>query len=101
MASKHELVSFLERKVFDRIMHASADKYSESERAKLKDVQTRTQSEKDRFHGYSSAQEVVENYKRDLHSAAAKRVNSELEALHLPTLASVKDEFLRLADGAA
>jgi TonB family protein len=68
---------------------------------KLKDVQDKTRSEQDRFRRYYSARDIVENYKSDLHSKTARRVNQELEALRLPTLSSVKDEFLRLADGRA
>jgi hypothetical protein len=97
MASKQQLTDFLNSKVFDPILHASPDKYSEADQKKLKDVQDRTKSEKDRFHHYSNAQEVIDNYKSDLHSSTAKRVNSELEKLNLPTLPSVKDEFLKLA----
>ena len=97
MANKQDLLHFLDRHVFDPILHASADKYSDADRRKLEDVQTRTRSEKERFRGYTSAKEVVENYKRDLHSAAAKHVNSELEHLKLPTLPSVKDDFLKEA----
>jgi hypothetical protein len=44
-----------------------------------------------------SASEILENYKRDLHSSTAKRVNTELEHPKLPTLPSVKDEFLKHA----
>src|SRR4051794_40025913 len=97
MASKQQLTDFLDSKVFDPILRASPDKYSDADRKKLKDVQDRTKSEKDRFHHYSSAQEVIDNYKNDLHSSTAKRVNSELQQLNLPTLPSVKDEFLKLA----
>jgi hypothetical protein len=63
----------------------------------LKDVQDRTKSEQQRFHGYKSAREVIDNYKSDLHSSTAKRVNRELEKLKLPTLPSVKDQSLKLA----
>jgi hypothetical protein len=97
MASKQDLLHFLDRRVFNPILHASANDYSETDQRKLKDVQDRTQSEKERFYNYSSAAEIVENYKRDLHSSTAKRVNSELEHLKLPTLPSVKDEFLKEA----
>lgn len=99
MANREELLHFLDQHVFNPILHVSAGRYSESDRKKLKDVQERTRSEKDRFLGYTSAQEVIENYKSDLHSSTAKRVNSELEKLKLPTLPSVKDEFMRLAPG--
>jgi hypothetical protein len=97
MASKQDLLNFLDRRVFNPILHASPDDYSEADQKKLKDVQDRTRSEKEGFHNYANAAEIVENYKRDLHSSTAKRVNSELEHLKLPTLPSVKDEFQKEA----
>ena len=97
MANKTELLKFLDHHVFDPILKASADNYREADKKKLQDVQDRTKSEKDRFHHYSSAKEIIDNYKSDLHSSTAKRVNSELEELKLPTLPSVKHEFLRVA----
>ncbi len=97
MANKAELLKFLDRHVFDSILKARPDKYSDAEQKKLQDVQDRTKSEKDRFHHYSSAKEIIDNYKSDLHSSTGKRVNSELEKLKLPTLPSVEKEFLRVA----
>ena len=60
-------------------------------------MQDRTRSEKERFRTYANAQEVIDNYKSDLHSSTAKRVNAELEHLKLPTVPSVEDEFLKTA----
>lgn len=97
MANKADLLKFLDHHVFDPILKASAEGYNDADRRKLKDVQDRTRSEKERFHHYGSAQDILDNYKSDLHSSTAKRVNSELEKLKLPTLPSVKQEFLQLA----
>jgi hypothetical protein len=97
MANKQELLHFLDQHVFDPILHASPHHYGEADQRKLKDVQDRTKSEKERFRTYSSANEIVDNYKSDLHSSTAKRVNNELEKLKLPTLPSVKEDFLKLA----
>jgi hypothetical protein len=97
MANKQKLLHFLDQHVFNPILRASADRYSDADQRKLKDVQDRTKSEQERFRGYQSAREVIDNYKSDLHSSTAKRVNSELEKLKLPTLPSVKDDFLKLA----
>jgi hypothetical protein len=99
MASKRELLSFLDRNVFNPILKASSGRYSGGDRKKLQDVQERTKSEKERFHHYGSASEIAENYKSDLHSSTAKRVNRELDGLKLPTLPSVEDEFMKLAGG--
>jgi hypothetical protein len=97
MANKTELLRFLDQRVFNPILKASDEKYRDSDRKRLQDVKDRTRSEKDRFHHYHSAQEIIDNYKSDLHSSTAKRVNSELRRLKLPTLPSVKDDFLRVA----
>lgn len=97
MANKAELLKFLDNKVFNPILRATPEGYSETDRRKLQDVQDRTKSEQDRFHHYRSAQEIIDNYKSDLHSSTAKRINSELEQLKLPTLPSVERDFLKLA----
>ena len=99
MANKQQLLHFLDQHVFNPILKASPKGKSDADERKLKDVQDKTRSERDRFHHYSSAREIVDNYKSDLHSKAAHKVNQELEALSLPTLPSVKDEFLKLAEG--
>jgi hypothetical protein len=91
------IIHFLEQHVFNPILNASPDRYNGADQHRLKDVQDRTKSEKERFHRYSSAREVIDNYNSDLHSSTAKRVNRELEKLKLPTLPSVKDDFLKLA----
>ena len=98
MANKTDLLRFLDSKVFNPILKADAGGYGEADKKKLRDVQDRTKSEKERFHHYRSAQEVIENYKSDLHSSTAKRVNKELEKLKLPTLPSIRNEFLKKAE---
>lgn len=97
MASKQELVSFLDHRVFDPILHASADKYSGKEREDLKFVQEKTQSEKDRYHHYGSAEEVIRMFKDDLNSEKAKQVNERLKHLGLPRLEDVRQEFEKKA----
>jgi hypothetical protein len=97
MASKDELVSFLDQHVFDPILKASSDKYSGNKQDDLKYVQDRTRSEKERYHNYGSADEVVRMYKDDLNSENAKPVNNKLKELGLPRLADVKDQFEKKA----
>jgi hypothetical protein len=98
MANKQELIHFLEQRVFNPILRAKPDDYSNGDRAALEHVQKATTSEKDRYHRYGSADEVILNFKRDLHSAAAKKIDSELSRLKLPCLPDIKDEFLKLAE---
>jgi hypothetical protein len=97
MASKQELVKFLDEKVFDPVLKASPDKYNGSEKDDLKYVQDRTRTERERYHHYGTAQEVVNMFKDDLHSENAKPVNARLKKLGLPRLEDVRDEFEKKA----
>lgn len=97
MANKSELIRFLDRRVFDPILHVRPNKYSEVERRDLEDVQKRTRTEQERYHHYPSAEKIREMYLGDLSSENARPVNSKLKKLKLPILADVKEEFLKLA----
>ena len=101
MASKQELLDFLDKHVFLRILHASEHNLGTKEREDLEDLKKRTQDEMGRFHGYDSAEKVVQMYKDDLHSTHAVPVNARLQDRHLPRLVDVKDEFLKLAGEAS
>src|SRR4051812_33331464 len=63
MANKQQLLHFLDQHVFNPILKASPKGKSDADERKLKDVQDKTRSERDRFHHYSSAREIVDNYK--------------------------------------
>lgn len=97
MASKAELLDFLDKHIFHRILHASERDLGTKQREDLEDLKKRTQAEMGRFHGYDSAERVIAMYKDDLHSEAAKPVNARLQDQGLPRLVDVKDEFLKLA----
>ena len=97
MASKTELLDFLDKHIFHRILHASERDLGTKQREDLDDLKKRTQDEMGRFHGYDSAERIVAMYKDDLHSETAKPVNARLQDLGLPRLIDVKDEFLKLA----
>lgn len=91
--ARKQLLDLLEREAFDPVMRAKPDGRSEADRRKLERVQDKTRAEIDRFRGYDSAQEVVTNFKRDLHSTAAKEVHRDLHALGLPTVNDVREAF--------
>ncbi|HYZ22013.1 MAG TPA: hypothetical protein VE690_07635, partial [Rhodopila sp.] len=90
---KSTLVNFLVRKAFDPVLHARPDGRSDADRKTLEHVQQATRAEIERYRGYGSAAEVVTNFKRDLHSSAAKKVHAELKRLGLPTINDIRDEF--------
>jgi hypothetical protein len=90
---KRELVDFLVKKAFNPVLHAKADSRSGADKRKLEHVRDATRAEIERYRAYGSAEEVVTNFRRDLHSRAAKKVHAELQSLHLPTLGDIRDEF--------
>src|SRR5579875_3150901 len=86
---KQELVDFIVSKALDPVLKAKHAK----DPAALERVQDATRAEIERYRKYGSAEEVVVNFKRDLHSAPAKKVHAELRRLGLPTLDDIRDEF--------
>ena len=96
-SAKEGLIRFLDEKAFLPVLDAKLEDYPESKRHKLKHVKRATQNERQRFRSYDSAQDVVTNFKRDLHSGAAAEVHRELRDLNLPTINDVRGEFEKLA----
>ncbi len=60
-------------------------------------AEDRTRSEKERYHKYGSAEEVIRMYKDDLNSQNAKPVNQRLKELGLAQLSDVREQFERKA----
>lgn len=96
--ARQQLVHFLEEKAFRPVLKADPSKYPPNQRDALKDMQSRTEKEMERFHNYKSADDVVINFKRDLNSHAARKVHQELKELGLPTLPDLREEFDKLAE---
>lgn len=95
--AQQELTRFLIQHAFEPVIKAKVAGRSDAEQRTLKHVQDATRAEIERYEGYGSAEEVVINFKRDLHSGAAKKVHAELQALHLPTVHDVRDTFVSKA----
>jgi hypothetical protein len=103
MSDKHpreQLLNLLDKKAFDPVLQASPDDYkSEGDKQKLRNLQETTRHTQQSYHEkYTTAQDVRNNFRRDLNSEAAKKVHRELRDLGLPTLNDIKDEFDQLAD---
>ena len=96
--AKHELVEFLIREAFDPVLKANPSGRSEHDQRKLEDVKQATEKEVERFRNYASVEEVLTNFRHDLSSAPAKKVQNELTRLQLPTLHDVRDAFERRAE---
>jgi hypothetical protein len=99
MASKamRQLLHLVELKAFDPVLRAKPDGRADIERKKLSYVQEATRAEVDRYRHYSSARQLVTNFKRDLDSEPAKKMHAELRSLGLPTIEDIRDEFERKA----
>lgn len=97
MANKTELLHFLDKHIFHRILHASERDLGTKQREDLDDLKKRTEAAMARFHGYDSAERIVTMYKEDVHSEAARPLNARLQDLGLPRMVDVQDEFLKLA----
>jgi len=95
--AKQELVDFLERRAFRPILETRPDDYdSDADRRRLAEVQRATRSEIHRYRSeYTSARDVIDNYKDDLTSEPARKIDRELDQLGLPTLRDVEPEFRR------
>lgn len=96
---RKRLVNFIDNKVFDPIMKANPDKFSEKDRETVEKLIKDTKDEKELFHkDYNSAKEVKNNYLQNTTSRAGKKVNKQLQDLGLPSLAGYKDEFKELCN---
>ena len=95
---KEKLVHLLDKGAFDPILKESPEQFTGEKRAMFEDVRRSTESEKNRFHHYGSAEEVKKNYLSDLSSRTGKKKNEELEELGLPKLPDLKEKFLKLCD---
>ncbi|HEV2127411.1 MAG TPA: hypothetical protein VGR22_02200 [Thermomicrobiales bacterium] len=96
--ARMKLLDLLDKKAFDPVLQASPDDYKGDDKQKLKDLQKTTQSTKESYHEYGSAEKVREMFRDDLSSDAAQKVHKQLRDLGLPTLQDVKPEFEKLAD---
>jgi hypothetical protein len=95
---KDELVAFLDRKAFDPVLHAKPSDVPQGKRAAPEDVQRATEAERERYHRYGSADEVIRMFEDDLNSEPAKKVHRKLSELGLPTLNDLRAEFEALAE---
>jgi hypothetical protein len=90
---KRQLAEFVIEKAFEPVMRARPDGRSDTDRRALQHVQAATKAEIDRYRHYESAAEVVTNFRRDLNSSAAKKIQAQLRKLRLPTVEDIRREF--------
>ena len=95
---KQKQIAFLERRAWNPILKAPGKRYDGADAKRLERVQQKTQAQRERYEKYRSAGEVLQHFRGDLSSQAAKKPNADLHALKLPTQADVADEFFKLAE---
>lgn len=97
--AREQLVDLLDRRAFQPVLDASPEEF-EHDRHKelLRELQEKTRSTRQRYlKNYTSASDVVRNFRRDLTSDSAQQVHEDLSRLGLPTFQEVKYEFNTLA----
>jgi hypothetical protein len=95
---KELLLEFLDKNVFDPVLEAVPEQYSsERDRKMLKIVQQNVKNEKDLFHQFPfTAQEIRNQYFRELYFEARGRNGRELEDLELPRFVQLREQFIDL-----
>lgn len=94
---RKQLLDFINTRAFDPVINARLDQYEGKDKEKLEDIQRKTKNEKKQFEQeYTTTEKVKNGFLSDVRSKAAEKLNKDLERLKLPTLPSIKDEFMAL-----
>jgi hypothetical protein len=97
MDARRKLLDFLEHKAFQPVLRADPKHVPANRRDTLREMQDKARTEIERFRHYGPAEEIVTNFRRDQHSAPARKVHQALAELGLPTVNDVRDDFEKLA----
>ena len=92
--AKGELVDFLVHRAFYPVLMAQR---TGPDKAMIEQVQGATYREIERFRAYGSADEVVDNFRRDLESEFATSLYHDLKRLDLPVIGDLREAFERKA----
>jgi hypothetical protein len=95
--AKRKLVEFLEHRAFNPVMGTDSNDLANDKREMLAGVQRETESRMDRIRHCASAEEVVDNFRRDLRSDETSGHDRDLRGLGLPRFADIQDDFEQLA----
>jgi C-terminal processing protease CtpA/Prc len=97
--AREQLLDLLESRAFQPVLEASPENYENGwHKEKLQKVQEVARSTRQRYHqAYTSASDVVRNFRRDLMASSYQEVHEDLHNLGLPSFQDVKYEFNTLA----
>ncbi len=99
---REELLKFLDEKLFGPVLQAAAGDYKEEDlKKKLHEVKKYVEKEKHRFHDHARYP-AVSGIKKDfifaLGSKTGRKMDHDLGELELPSMAGIKDGFLKLCE---
>ena len=95
--AKTQLFELLDKGTFQPVLRKREDEVPQSKLDKLKHVKRATESERERFQRYPSAEKLYQMYRSDLSSQAAESVNRDLQDLDLPVLADCQRQMEQAA----
>jgi hypothetical protein len=90
--AQKKLFDVLDKGAFQPVLRASENDIPENKRDKLEHVKRATESERERFKNYETAERMYQMYRDDLSSGAAESVNRDLGDLDLPKLADCQQQ---------
>lgn len=97
--ARQRLIALVERRFFDPILKKSRGEFlGEADQATLDEVKESVQLAKERLAGLASAEQIRARYFEELLSEANRTEELRLQHLQLPTLSSLREEFVRLCD---
>jgi hypothetical protein len=95
--TRRRLLALLDHRLFDPILQMSREDLETTlGKHHFDDARRKMIEERERYHKCPTAQDVKENFLRDVESRSSNRLNESLRSLGLPTYWDVKDEFLKV-----
>jgi len=96
-SNKDKLLGFLDENIFNPILEASEEDYSEDEKGDLIEMKESSAKEKEKYHGLKTAEEIKNQFQSDIETED-QMMDDRLDKLNLPKLSDVEDEFSNLCE---
>ncbi len=98
--TRKRLLAFLDRELFDPIVQKRREQFdSKEDKDRFDAARRKIEEERRRYHdNCPTAQDIKENFLRDLESRTSERLNDNLRHLALPNYRNISDEFLQLCE---
>jgi hypothetical protein len=98
--TRKRLLALLDRDLFDPVLQRRREQFESLEdKKRFEDVRRKVIEERERYHdNCPTAQDIKENFMRDLESRTSRRLNENLRHLGLPSYWDIKDDFVKLCD---